>query len=73
MNESFSKTKIYFSNYLLNISILISNSNLNIYIDTWFPFFSLNIMLGRIDSKPKQGGGGRHVSPTDSVALSLVL
>ena len=30
------------------------------------------VMLGRVDSKPRQGGGGRHVSPTNSAVLSLV-
>ena len=28
------------------------------------------VLLGRIDSTPRQGGGGRHVSPLDPAVLS---
>ena len=30
------------------------------------------VSLGRIDSKPRQRGGRRHVSPTNSAVLSLI-
>ena len=32
----------------------------------------LILHLGRMNRKPRQGGGGRRVSPTDSAVLSLV-